>query len=189
MTERELLCSGISRIIWGYVFLHFNFNLGTVNLLPLFAAYLLFDSGLHRLRAEHRDLKLLEPVAVGLGAFYLMDWVLICVGSSLAELAPICSMVAGIMSLYFHFQLLTDLAELAEKYQPEEAATAGSLRRLRSFQTLLLTALDLPVWKALLPEDWLLYVVLVLGILGIGTAIAIIAHLHTLKTDLRQAET
>lgn len=52
-------------------------------------------------------------------------------------------MILQAASLYFHFQLFTDLALLAARYQPEGADLDRHLLRLRTLQVLLLTGLAL----------------------------------------------
>ena len=37
---------GLTKIAWGYVFLHLNLNLGTLNVLPNWVGYLLFFSAI-----------------------------------------------------------------------------------------------------------------------------------------------
>lgn len=49
---------GLTKIAWGYVFLHLNLNLGTLNVLPNWVGYLLFFSAIILLGDQLRDLPL-----------------------------------------------------------------------------------------------------------------------------------
>ena len=76
MTDRENLYKGLSHAAWGYFFLNFDFNLGTVSIFPRFAGYLLFLSAIGKLAGERRDLLLLRPLCVLLAVWNGGDWLL-----------------------------------------------------------------------------------------------------------------
>lgn len=65
---------GLTKTIWGYVFLHLNVNLGTLNVLPNWVGYLLFFSAIILLGEQLRDLTLLKPFCILLGVGELVDW-------------------------------------------------------------------------------------------------------------------
>lgn len=65
---------GLTKTIWGYVFLHLNVNLGTLNVLPDWVGYLLFFSAIILLGEQLRDLTLLKPFCILLGVRELVDW-------------------------------------------------------------------------------------------------------------------
>lgn len=48
----QTLYQGVSHAAWGYFFLYFDVNLGPLNVLPDWAAYLLFLSAIGKLRGE-----------------------------------------------------------------------------------------------------------------------------------------
>ena len=48
--------------------------------------------------------------------------------------------IIGVVNIYFHFQLLTNLASIAAKYQPEEYYLDKKLLSYRTMQTVLLTS-------------------------------------------------
>ena len=58
----QTLYQGVSHAAWGYFFLYFDVNLGPLNVLPDWAAYLLFLSAIHLLEGQRRDLALLRPL-------------------------------------------------------------------------------------------------------------------------------
>ena len=148
MTDREQLCAGLSQAVWGYFLLHFNFNLNfdaaSINILPNFVGALLLLSAVGKLSAERRDLLLLRPLCVLLAVWHGADWVLAVLGSGLEERGvSFLGMLVTAAALYFHFQFLTDMAALAEKYQPEGETLDLRFRRRRTVLLVLTTAANL----------------------------------------------
>ena len=138
---------GLTKIIWGYVFLHLNVNLGTLNVLPDWVGYLLFFSAIILLGEQLRDLTLLKPFCILLGVGELVDWLTVfATGQTLMGQFFLLNALLTCIGLYFHFQLLTDLAILADG-----AGENGSgLRTCRNVDAVLRTLMCLPLpW-----EEW-----------------------------------
>ena len=138
MTNCEKLSTGLDRAAWAYFFLYFDITIGSVTLLPPFVGYLLFLSALRLLEQEEQELKLLKPLALLLAAWHIVDWVLSLLGLNLYGVQFI-DLIRDVVNLYFHFQLLTDLASIACRYQPEDAVLDEKLLRCRTLQTIMLT--------------------------------------------------
>lgn len=148
MTDRETLYAGLSNAAWGYFLLHFNFNLNlggsSINVLPEFAGFLLLLSAVRKLSVERRDLLLLQPLCVLLAAWHGAKWALAIVGISLDDPRLLwLGLIVMAATLYFHFQFLTDMAALAERYQPEGEGLDRRLLRRRTALLVLTTAADL----------------------------------------------
>ena len=148
MIDRNQLYRGLSQAAWGYFLLLLNFNLTfnntiSINLLPSFAGALLLLSATGSLSAERRDLKLLRPLCGLLAVWHLIDWVLNLVGLSVSGRFLYLDLAVGAAVLYFHFQFLTDMAALAEKYQPPDSDLDRRIRRRRTALLILDTALEL----------------------------------------------
>lgn len=138
---------GLTKIAWGYVFLHLNFNLGTLNILPNWVGYLLFFSAIALLGDQLRDLTLLKPFCILLGAEELADWLAVLgTGQTLVAQFFLLDALFTCIGLYFHFQLLTDLALLAEG----AGESGGGLRTCRNVDAVLRTLMCLPLPWA----DW-----------------------------------
>ena len=60
--------SALSRIAWAYLLIHLHFRLNNLDLLPDWAGYLLIFSAIGLLAGELRDLPLLRPFCILLGA-------------------------------------------------------------------------------------------------------------------------
>ena len=138
MKEKSALSRGLSQAAWGYLFLYLDINLGRVSILPKFVGMLLFLSVIELLRCERRELELLRPLAVGLAAFYALEWCLSWVGVSLEGRSVLLALPAAAASLYFHFQFFTDLAAIAKQH--DLAEESRRILKWRTAQTLLITA-------------------------------------------------
>lgn len=143
--NREDLRACLSRFAWGYVFFLLNINLGTLEILPNWVGMLLFYKALPVLAQWQPDARLLPPLAVLLGWCEGVSWLLALVDVSLPELV---SILVAVVSLYFHFQLLTNLADLADDLG---CAQGKNLRIFRTINVLLATCTALPLPWARIP--------------------------------------
>ena len=106
--------SALSRIAWVYLLIHLHFRLNNLDLLPDWAGYLLIFSAIGLLAGELRDLPLLRPFCILLGAVSGVDWLsFLLTGAEFTGRFFLLSALITCVALYFHFQLLTDLAALA----------------------------------------------------------------------------
>lgn len=182
MTDHQKLYSGISRAAWGYFFLYFNININTVSILPSFVGYILFLSAIGLLKEEERELSLLHTLGVILALWHGAQWLMSWMDMDLDGVWQFADIIISLADLYFHFQLLTNLASIAAKYQPEGYGQDEKLLRYRTLQTLMLTAIA--IISCLYPwisEMW--------GYVSIGLALVyLIAGICLMKAlfDLRK---
>lgn len=187
MTDRETAYRGLSRAAWGYFLLFFNFSLGRVNLLPAFAGWLLLRSACTRLVPLRRDLALLRPLCTLLAVWNGVDWVLSWGGGGLGEWLFPLSVLAGVVTLYFHYQFLTDMAALAEAHQPEGDGLDRRLRRRRTVLVVAATAASLLSAVAeQLPEDVRTAAAFLLVVVGCGAALLVMLALFALRRCFRE---
>lgn len=141
--EREQLANAVKSIAWGYVLLHLNINLGTLDILPNWLGYVLMLGALPILGESEPSALLLRPLGILLVLWEGLLWGLTIF--SIPFDSTIVSILGSVASLYFHFQLLTNLASLAQRYNcPEER----KILNLRTVRTLLITLLALPFnWR------------------------------------------
>ncbi len=140
MTNYENICKGLKRVAWGYFFLYFNFNLFTLNVLPDFLGYILFLSAITLMKDEEREMSLLYTLGVIMALWTGAEWLVGLVGLKLDGLWQFVDITIAVINLYFHFQLLTNLASIAAKHQPEEYYLDEKLLHYRTMQTVLLTS-------------------------------------------------
>ena len=123
--------SALSRIAWAYLLIHLHFRLNNLDVLPDWAGYLLIFSSIALLSGELRDLPLLRPFCILLGAVSGVDWLsFLLTGAEFTGRFFLLSALITCVALYFHFQLLTDLAALADR-RSGEGGRSPLGRRLR----------------------------------------------------------
>ena len=137
--NNNLLYKGIGTIALGYFFIYFNFTINTVNILPTFVGYLLILHAIRDLEQEEAELLLLRPFGIILATWHIVAWVSSWFSADLDSLLPIADILIGLINLYFHFQLLTNLASIASKYQSEGDEHDAKLLHCRTVQTVTLT--------------------------------------------------
>lgn len=141
--ERTALAELCGTVANGYLLLYLNVNLefgsGVLNLLPAWAGYLRLGSALTQLEKQVPEAALLRPLCHLLAAWNVLDWLCALLGADSGRL-PFLPLVAAVAGLYFHFQLLTNLAQAARPYLPGQS---GRLLDLRTVQTLFLTLTSL----------------------------------------------
>ena len=74
MNEKPDLYKPLSHIAWGYLLLHVNFNLGTLNVLPNWLGYLLILSALEPISQLVPSSLLLRPLGKVLAAWEGVLW-------------------------------------------------------------------------------------------------------------------
>ena len=116
MTDYHKLYTGIGRAAWGYFFIYFDINLNTVSILPSFIGYLLFLSAINHLCDEERELNLLRTLGIILTVWHIASWFASFGAIKLDGMLPAVDIIIGVVNIYFHFQLLTNLASIAAKY-------------------------------------------------------------------------
>lgn len=131
--EIEKLQKAIKQVAWGYVLLHFDLNLGTMDIMPNWCSYLLFISALNTISETVPAAKLLRPFGVILTVWESFSWCTKLVGAT-ASLG-IISLMVTVVNLYFHFQLLTNIAEIATLYNCPQTGRIITLRTVRTVMT------------------------------------------------------
>ena len=135
MEHHEALRAAVRRIAWGYLLILLDINLGTLNILPNWLGYVLILRALPTLKEETPPAGLLEPLGILLAFWDGILWIGKLLGTAIDW--PLPQLLDAVISLYFHFQLLTNLADIAAKYG---CPCESKLRLLRTVQVVLLTA-------------------------------------------------
>ena len=136
MTEQDLF-TGARRVFWGYFFLLLDFNLNfnsafTIPLVPNFIGWIFLWRGVDILSSARPSLGLLRPFCGVLGVYSLTQFL-----PALEAAAPgWLTLLLSVISLYTDFQLLTDLAALAQ----EALGEGRRVKRLRTARTLIVAA-------------------------------------------------
>lgn len=184
METYNRLYDGITKTAWGYFFLYFDINLGTVSILPDFVGFLLFLSAINLLKDEERDLSLLRPFGILLALWNGAEWIASWVSMNLDNVSHFFNLIVCLVNLYFHFQLLTNMASIATKYQPEDANIDAKLLKYRTIQTIMLTVMLIFTYvSTLLGELWT-YISLAIAIIYIVIGICMMKALFDLRRCL-----
>lgn len=170
--------AGVCRAVaMGYLFIYFNINLGTLDILPDWMGYLFMVNQLGILAGWEPAALLLRPLGLLLAGFNGLEWVCTLLGVSI-DTWPILPLVVQVVNLYFHFQLLTNLADAVRHYLPDEA---DGIVKLRTMNTLFLTLLALPLpW-----QSWQ-YAALALMLLSLVVTLALWWKLRVVRYALQQ---
>lgn len=136
----------VRRIAVGYCLLYLHVKFNGWDLLPNFVGWALFYRAIPALREERPKVLLLKHFALVLGLWAAVSWIPIS-PVEILELSwlpgvGLPGLVIQMMTLYFHFQFLTELAELAGAYQQRMARQdhREKLLRARTGVTVLQTA-------------------------------------------------
>lgn len=148
------LADAVKRIAWSYLLLHLHINIGTLDILPDWAGHWMILSSLPVLAQQEPSADLLRPFGIILMANSTVRWVVTLFGSSLD--IPLLSTLITVVNLYFHFQLLTNLASISEKYGCPETKRILTLRTVHTAAT---TLMALPLgWE---DHEWAAYILII----------------------------
>lgn len=181
MSETEKLYTGVSRAAWGCIFLYFNINLNSINILLNFVGYLLFLSSISLLEEQVKDFGLLRPLGILLAGWSGAEWGLTIVGITLGDVAPVLSLIVAAIDLYFIFQLFTDFALLAKVHQAKGEHYDQQLIKWRTVQVLLNTILHLPILRWTMGTDWEMWITVPLLVVGVITGIRLMTLLFSMR--------
>jgi len=184
MTDYQKLYTGIGRAAWGYFFIYFDINLNTVSILPSFIGYLLFLSAINHLCDEERELNLLRTLGIILTVWHIALWFASFGAIKLDGMLPAVDIIIGVVNIYFHFQLLTNLASIAAKYQSEDHEFDAKLLRYRTMQTVMLTAVIVLGYLAKWQVELVTFVSVGMIIAYLIVAILLMKTLFDLRRDI-----
>ena len=181
MTDYQKLYTGIGRAAWGYFFIYFDFNINTVSILPSFVGYLLFLSAINYMCDEERELNLLRTLGGILAFWHGASWLASWVSLDLDGMLQAADIIIGVVNIYFHFQLLTNLASIAAKYQPEYYELDEKLLRYRTVQTIMLTSVTILSYFSKWLEGFGIFVSICMVIVYLIVGILLMKALFTLR--------
>jgi hypothetical protein len=161
--DRQRLIDSVKLVAKAYFVLYLNINFGTLNMLPNWLSYILILKALPILAEYAPSALLLRPVGILLAVWEGILWLAALFGWGFD--GYIIGVIASIVSLYFHFQLLTNLSDIAEGfYCPEHK----KILTLRTVQAVLITLLAMPLpwaeYKALAVSAALAHFVIMIWI-------------------------
>ncbi len=147
--EQNALCNAVKLIARSYIFFYLNIMIGAWDILPSWLGFFWILSVIPVLAEEIQSTKLLKPLATMLVLYAFVDWIVTALGAepylNSIYLWPLLETIMSVVTIYFHFQLLTNMAELAAQYQ---CTAEKTLLRLRTVCTVINTIIALPIaWQ------------------------------------------
>lgn len=108
--ETKTLSSAIKKIAISYILIYLHINISVIDIFPDWLGYFLIVSVLPVLSQKERSAQLLKPFGIALGVWNIFEWVLKIAGTEWN--LTIINIVFSIITIYFHFQLITNIATL-----------------------------------------------------------------------------
>ena len=131
---------------------------------------------------------MLHTLGVILALWHGAEWVMSWLGVSLDGAWQFIDIIISLVNLYFHFQLLTNLASIATKYQPEGYEQDAKLLRYRTLQTVMLTAITIVTELHPWLSDARTYISIVMLIVYLIAGICLMKALFDLRKCLPTEE-
>lgn len=174
MREQLTFSMAVKKIAWAYVLIHSAINLGVIDILPDWLGFYFMLVAIRKLREEEESMGLLEPLVKILIAWNAIIWGSRFIGWDLS-LFPF-AIVISVIGIYFHFQLLTNIANIAEKHGSERGK---GILVVRTVETLINTVLTIMLYLKI-SEGWMM----VFAIIAFVGVIWICATLFGLAKEL-----
>ncbi len=182
MPEREKLVAGLGCAAWGYFLLLFNFEINGFNLLPEFWGYALFFWALEHFAGTGPDWAGLKSLCLFLLIYNLLNYVQII---DALPVGMFVIMLAAVAQIYFHFQFLSGVAELAASEAADEKLV-GKFLGWRTVYVVLMTGLCVLLYFFNGDFDsWLVWPVLLLGFAVMVAEFWLMLALFKLRKILR----
>ncbi len=108
--ETKTLSSAIKKVAISYILIYLHINISVIDILPDWLGYFLIVSVLPVLSQKEKSAQLLKPLGIAIGIWNIFEWVLKIAGAEWN--LTIISIIFSIITLYFHFQLITNIATL-----------------------------------------------------------------------------
>ncbi|MBR2896059.1 MAG: hypothetical protein IKC03_10460, partial [Oscillospiraceae bacterium] len=97
---------------------------------------------------------------------------------------PAVDIIIGVVNIYFHFQLLTNLASIAAKYQSEDHEFDAKLLRYRTMQTVMITAVIILGYLAKWQTELVTVISVGMIIVYLIVAVLLMKALFDLRRDI-----
>lgn len=180
--ETKTLSSAVKKIAVSYIFIYFSINIIVIDIIPDWLGYFMIVSALPVLTEKEQSAQLLRPFGLALGIWNIIEWVLKILGSEWDF--TLISLMLSIITIYFHFQLITNIANL-----DIEQSKRKRLLVLRTTTVLLHTLLTLSLFiPTTLDNEIYSYILMFMGIPQIVICFWIAGELFGLSKSLMQEE-
>lgn len=181
--KNKTLSSAIKKIAVSYILIYFNINISIIDLLPDWLGYFMIVSALGTLAIKEESAGLLKPFGIALAISNLAGPLLSLVGYSFN--LTVLNILLGIITIYFNFQLITNIASLDIEPQKRKR-----LLVLRSVTVLLHTIMTLSLFLPYVSDHEIYsYILMFMAVPQIIICLWITAELFSLAKFLKEKET
>lgn len=180
--ENKTLSSAIKKVAISYIFIYFHINISVIDILPDWLGYFMIVSALPILSKKEQSAQLLRPFGIAIGVWNIINWVL-----KITD-APwnftLISLLFSIVTIYFHFQLITNIASLDIEHSKRKRLLA-----LRTTTVLLHTVLTLSLFiPTTIDNEVYSYILMFMAIPQIVICFWIAGELFGLSKTMREKE-
>lgn len=151
----------IKRIAYGYIICFFDINIGTLNLLPDWLGILMIYQSLTPISKYDKSVKLLDSTIMIIFIYEAFNWLLTIF--TLEINIYVINVIFRIISLYFHFQLITNIADIAREHHYNKYKTLLISRTLKAVS---ITISALPISWEMFSFGMLIYTLVTFFIEG-----------------------
>lgn len=130
----------LKKIALAYLLITFDINIGTLHIIPKWLGYYMFYNYLDDIAYYEKSASLLKSTALILMGYEGIVWLLALFNIQLNNY--VITVIFGSIGLYFHFQLLTNLVDVAYRHG---SAFTNVLKNIRTIRTIIITLLALPM--------------------------------------------
>lgn len=182
MTDYKELSKKIRRVGWGFVFILFDINIGTVSILPKWIGYMMIISALPVLASQVPSAKLLKPLGVALAIYSGAEWAMKII--SLDYSIAVISVLIMCILVYFNFQLFTNLAEIAEKHSCPQQKGLLKLRTALIITEVITNIILIVVRISTDNDDFTYFIPIIMVIIQLIMMICICVNIFSLAKTL-----
>lgn len=180
--ETKTLSSAIKKIAISYIFIYFHINISVIDILPDWLGYFMIVSALPMLSEKEQSAQLLRNFGIAIGIWNIIEWVLKLTGAQWN--VTLLSLLFSIIIIYFHFQLITNIA-----YLDIEQSKRKRLLVLRATTVILHTLIALSLYMPIThDEEVYTYILMFMGIPQIIICFWIAGELFGLSSTMKEKE-
>ncbi len=181
--ETKTLSSAIKKIAISYIFIYFSINIVVFDILPDWLGYFMIVSVLPLLSQEEKSAQLLRPFGITLGIWNIIEWALKILGAEWD--LTLIGLIIGIITIYFHFQLITNIASL-DIEQPKRKRMLMLRTIIVVLHTLLVLWLFVP--KNHFDDEIYVYIAMFMSIPQVVLCLWIAGELFGLSKKMKEKE-
>ena len=180
--ENKTLSSAIKKVAISYVFIYLHINISVIDILPDWLGYFIIVAVLPILSEKEQSAGLLRPFGIVIGIWDITSWVLKLI--DVPWNLTLINLLFSIITIYFHFQLITNIAAL-----DIEQSKRKRLLALRTATVLLHTVLTLSL---LIPDtidiEIYTYILMFMVVLQLVFCFWIAGELFGLSKTMKEKE-